>query len=1129
MLLCTFLLASVGWAMAEEDGGGNSDKINSLATLNAAIDAATTENNTIVLTDNITDANSETGSAININKAIVLDGNGKTISGSAAEAILKITGTGAVTIKNLTVENTNSEYPYTDILVEKEAGNENAVTFNTVKLGGSGYAGIKIVGGSVVSIENVEEIKEHPTYGIQLSVKDNKAPALKIGAGNKFPYCWYQIRQDQQDKEYPAAITAGEGCGFSFLGQGVWTDRYNSESKTYTIPIQDRTPTVILYELNITASIADIIKIGAGELDLTELGPLKIDKSVTIEGAVNEKGTPATTLKRGSDWSGTDNDTKHMVNITASDVTLKNLVIDGNNTETGFTPEGSGINVYEASNVTLENVISKNNKGGGLIVNGSQVIAKNFHTEGNGYGINLDNGENVTGNPTLSIDANCSVAEISKIYGPASLDANSVTMPNGWITTTVTLKGTEYRVWTDKVITTNDNTVFANGYPVTITASENPDKVKIFRTAYPSDFVEVASASAVVYGGSLNASVDSTSITMTGGKLTQIYGGGKGTAAKEINDRKYADVTAEARITISGGTVTDRLIAAGSGASKVKKAVVTVTGNTTLNRVSGGGLAPTSIGESECTEYERIANGVEEVCFMIDGGAEQTVAIKEFVMAGGGFSYGYSKDVTFILKGAKVSGGVLGTGSNGRSDKVRIYVSNCDFTPSVNYRKEFAAINRGFVTDSVKMVFENCKFPTNNLAVYACATLAWQDGNYPTPTTPNTEMVFTNCVNTPTVGISEGLQNFTLTGANAKMDKFTRNSSTTITEFAIPAGNTWSISGDLEVAEDMTFNINGTLKVGGTYTVNSMEQATAAIVNNQAGVIDLKKLASGNTANDLLNAMNTLSTKNGLLAGIKIITSDAPVYTDHASALADIANGAKVLTYNTTNSKYEYEAPKKIAIKISNAPTATDVEVGKRLATSILSGGYATTMTENTNTNETQVIVGSFEWLNPDSVIAEAGDALKHKVVFTPVDLQYDRDTAEVDVKAIQYFTVIAGASLHGKVEIASANAANKYVSGTQLTVSYTPDTHYTSASSNQTSYTVTKNDTIVGAFDPIMRTVTIGSVTNGELTVKNGATTLKSGDKVIEGAQLNITATPSTRYKLASLTNGSIRLATMR
>ena len=346
---------------------------------------------------------------------------------------------------------------------------------------------------------------------------------------------------------------------------------------------------------------ANKVTMAAGEYALSS--QLTINKAITLEGASN--GT--TTLKRTEAWSGTNNSSKHMVDITASNVTLKNLVIDGNHKETGSTTEGSGINVYKASNVTLDNVISKNNKGCGLIVNGSNVTAKNFHTEGNGYGINLDNGENVTGSPTLSIDANCSVAEeSSKIYGPASLlTENSVTVPNGWITTTVTLGKTEYRVWTDKVITTSDNTVFANGYPVTITASENPDKVKIYRTTYPSDFVEVASASAVVYGGSLNASVESTSITMESGKIKTVFGGGYGESSSTL-----ANVTT-ANIAVHGGEVAYLMVGGGKYYAKTGTVNITMDNSEAIiDEIYAGGYDAGETGNTITTPLNQSNNGV---------------------------------------------------------------------------------------------------------------------------------------------------------------------------------------------------------------------------------------------------------------------------------------------------------------------------------------------------------------------------------------------------------------------------------------------------------------------------------------------------------------------------------------
>ena len=139
MLLCSFLLASVGWAMAEEDGGGSSTtEITTFVELKKAINGDATE---ITLGSNITDISE----AITISRALTLNGNGNTISGTVSNgALLEITGTGEVTIKNLTVANTTSEYPAVDILVEKNQGEGNTVTFNTVKLGGSGYAGKRL-------------------------------------------------------------------------------------------------------------------------------------------------------------------------------------------------------------------------------------------------------------------------------------------------------------------------------------------------------------------------------------------------------------------------------------------------------------------------------------------------------------------------------------------------------------------------------------------------------------------------------------------------------------------------------------------------------------------------------------------------------------------------------------------------------------------------------------------------------------------------------------------------------------------------------------------------------------------------------------------------------------------------
>ena len=195
--------------------------------------------------------------------------------------------------------------------------------------------------------------------------------------------------------------------------------------------------------------------------------------------------------------------------------------------------------------------------------------------------------------------------------------------------------------------------------------------------------------------------------------------------------------------------------------------------------------------------------------------------------------------------------------------------------------------------------------------------------------------------------------------------------------------------------------------------------------------------------------------------------------------------------------------------------TATSVEVGKPLSTSVLSGGYAQTKGENPTT-----VVGTFEWKNPTTVIEQAGKA-EYAVVFTPIDLRYAQAEAKVTVEAIQYYTVTTGASANGKVEIEKANAANKYEAGTTLTLAYTPDAHYKVAANQPTTYKVEKDAVITGQFEAIMHKVTIAKTENGTLTVKNGETVVTDGTEVAEGTQLNITATPTTGFKLATLTNG--------
>ena len=127
----------VGWAQAQT--------IASRTELQNAINSAE-ENGTVTLTGDIENVTQ----AITIDRALTLDGKGYTISGNVgwSSALLNITGTGEVTIKNLTVANNAdpaSAFPpnpgnYADISIERN--DNSAVSLIGVTLGGNATNGI---------------------------------------------------------------------------------------------------------------------------------------------------------------------------------------------------------------------------------------------------------------------------------------------------------------------------------------------------------------------------------------------------------------------------------------------------------------------------------------------------------------------------------------------------------------------------------------------------------------------------------------------------------------------------------------------------------------------------------------------------------------------------------------------------------------------------------------------------------------------------------------------------------------------------------------------------------------------------------------------------------------------------
>lgn len=137
------------------------------------------------------------------------------------------------------------------------------------------------------------------------------------------------------------------------------------------------------------------------------------------------------------------------------------------------------------------------------------------------------------------------------------------------------------------------NSIFANGVPLLIEEGSNGNtRIKYYDGNNYVDWKEGDYQYYQVYGGTgfgyVNEPVQSTSITMTGGKVGRIYAGGKGKV--NVNE----NVKGDANVTITGGTVA--LVLCGGDSSSIG-------GNTTITITGGNISTSVQLGGSE---YDKI-------------------------------------------------------------------------------------------------------------------------------------------------------------------------------------------------------------------------------------------------------------------------------------------------------------------------------------------------------------------------------------------------------------------------------------------------------------------------------------------------------------------------------------------
>ena len=651
--------------------------------------------------------------------------------------------------------------------------------------------------------------------------------------------------------------------------------------------------------------------VNEGEYALTS--QLVINKPLSLKGELDKDGNPATTITAIGEWN-VDDSKKNLISIEGNaggTVKLQNLCIKGS--------KGSGINAQSQMSTILPNVTLENNTNAGLLVH-SEVHATNLHTKGNTWGgVNVDKG-----NPEyprlFTFDERSTFAESAKIWVEKENASNPdglVVCPEGQSWSYFEGLGgkdnkTPMYYWTNSKLTQEGNTVFANGNPITIKAAGVEGEVIVCATDNASDFIQLKSDEAIVYGGSKNRAVENSTITMESGNIKRIYGGGYGSTAE-----KTANVTGTATIMIKGGTIMDLLCGGGDQFAKTNAVDINISGNQTkVQCLYAGGFANPAQ-KTPVTTWNDAVCGTKDVKITISEGVE----LPEGLGCGGGQGYAYTGTSKVTITGAKL-GSLYGTLSNGYADEIEASLKNCMFSKEGNYY-EMGAINRGQIRKG-SFMFEGCTF--NNLTDLKASLGAvdgWADSDTngkPVPTVSEgvTFKFVDSKSENPIMMIGQGLANanIELTGTKASLKKFRDGTAVSegTSDFAIAAGKTWSFNSGLELGtgeEAATLVNNGKLNLPVSDIMTGINLCGGTLMVNAATVV----------ADSVIVAMNKATNKSDLSEKTFSIECKDGVIASNKTVAKELLNAGKVVYELTFNSdQYTIASFQKTLAKITNLP-----------------------------------------------------------------------------------------------------------------------------------------------------------------------------------------------------------------
>lgn len=490
--------------------------------------------------------------------------------------------------------------------------------------------------------------------------------------------------------------------------------------------------------------------------------------------------------------------------------------------------------------------------------------------------------------------------------------------------------------------TASNDTIFANGTPITITetAPESgepvtlPNLTKTGTAAYVSwqdngttKYVGV-SRDITVFGGKYadgNAvSVPSTSITMTGGTVNNIYGGNYG--MKDNESTHTSTVTGDVTMNFSDGAVVLNLLHGGGAFNTNVQGTVYMKFNNVKNMnekskgiwpyINGGVYGNGSEGSRE------IASGKMNTNAVVNNVEINATNSNLYLLGAGGSGSTKVKNGKVTLNNCTLSSLYL-SGINGEVENSTITAEGCTIT-------DFAATNRGFVGTG-EVSFINSKitdFRTGATEGCFASDSGTPDGSGVTQSVTyhiDGDTTIANAFMTPyitkeTVGTFQNtFKNVTIDSEkplNIAISKFQYAKDVYQTSFSVPEDSTLTLNNvQLSIADNNTLENIGTIKMDNTSSITIPTDATlknagtiSGTVNgeidqyvarvNGVGYDTLEEAIAAATPGDTITLVNNVEMDSQINLPANTTLDGAGYTLKYTGPTEDISGGAFNITYD---------------------------------------------------------------------------------------------------------------------------------------------------------------------------------------------------------------------------------------